>query len=196
MNRQVAIQFFAVLAIIAGLGISYFPPPTNSEAIWALVSGFLGYGARDLFGPHDPPGGDGAAPAVATQAGFVRLPLLLLLALGASVALSGCGVLNAYTGAALTTGEANYAGAKQNVMAVSDMKMIMWADAACALPLGALARNATGNPNAVNAALVACPIPNVGVVQTKDGQVQVQLSPANPTPPYVAPAADAKAVAQ
>jgi hypothetical protein len=194
VNRQVAIQFFAVLAIIAGIGVSYFPPPTNSEAIWALVSGFLGYGARDLFGPHDPQGGGGDAPNISKQAGFARLPLLLILSVVSAVALSGCGVMNAYTGAALTTGEANYAGAKQNVMAVSDMKMMMWADAACALPLGALARNATGNPNAVNAALVACPIPNVGVVQTKDGQVQVQLSPASPTPPYTAPATDSKAV--
>lgn len=114
------------------------------------------------------------------------LPILMLAALSA---LSGCGALNTYTGAALNAGEANYAGAKQNVKSVDDMKFIVWADSACALPLGSLARNATGNPYAVNAALVACPIPNVGIVQAKDGQVTVQVTSPTPTTPYAPPAA-------
>ncbi len=50
MTKPNAAQFFAVLAIIAGAVVSYFPPPENAVAIWALVSGFLGYGVRDLFG--------------------------------------------------------------------------------------------------------------------------------------------------
>jgi hypothetical protein len=49
MNRPTAAQFFAILAIIAGALVSYFPPTDNAVAIWSLVSGFLGYGVRDLF---------------------------------------------------------------------------------------------------------------------------------------------------
>lgn len=119
------------------------------------------------------------------QAGFVSPFLLLCMVTSAVLLLSGCGAINAYTGASLNAGEANYVGARQNLKSADDMRMILWADAACALPLGALARNATGNPYAVNAALVACPIPNVGIVQAKDGQVVVQITPPTPTPPYL-----------
>lgn len=129
------------------------------------------------------------------QAGFASPFLLLSIATIAVIFLSGCGAINAYTGASLNAGEANYVGARQNVKSADDMRMILWADAACALPLGALARNATGNPYAVNAALVACPIPNVGIVQAKDGQVQVQISPPTPTAPYVPPVANPTAPA-
>lgn len=108
-------------------------------------------------------------------------PIVLMVGLAM---LAGCGALNTYTGAALNAGESNYAGAKQNIKSVDDMKFIVWADAACALPLGSLARNATGNPYAVNAALVACPVPNVGVIQAKDGQVTVQITTPTPTAPY------------
>jgi hypothetical protein len=184
MNRPSAVQAFSLLAIIAGALVSYYPPPSNAVAIWSLISMFLGYGVRDLFGiQQEPPVTTALAPQP-RQAGFVR-PGLLLILVFAAAALSACGAMNTYTGAALNAGEANYTGAKQNIKSADDMKLIMWADSACALPLGALARNATGNPYAINAALVACPIPNVGIVQAKDGVVQVQITPTpTPTPPY------------
>ena len=188
MQRITPVQFFSLLAIIAGGLVSYFPPKENGVVIWSLISSFLTYGVRDLF-EH---GRAAAAPAPAgaptKEGGFARLPLLVLLAAVAMLVLPACGALNAYTGAALNSGEANYSGAKQNAKSADDMKMIVWADTACSLPLGALARNATGNLYAVNAALVACPIPNVGIVQAKDGQVQVQLTPPMPTAPYAPPA--------
>lgn len=189
MQRITAVQFFAVLAIIAAGLVSYFPPKENGVVIWSLISSFLTYCVRDLF-EHGRALVAAPAPAgVPTkEGGFARLPLLMLLAAGAMLALSACGALNAYTGAALNSGEANYSGAKQNAKSADDMKMIVWADTACSLPIGALQRNATGNPYAVNAALVACPIPNVGIVQAKDGQVQVQLTPPVPTAPYAPPA--------
>lgn len=40
---------FAIVAILVGLGVSYFPPIKNAEEIWGLVSVFLGYGMRELF---------------------------------------------------------------------------------------------------------------------------------------------------
>jgi len=64
MNRQWAIQLFSVLAIAIGVYISYCPPTHNAEAIWALISGYLGYAVRDLFGTHSPneEGSQDAAP--------------------------------------------------------------------------------------------------------------------------------------
>jgi hypothetical protein len=49
MNKIKAVQLFSLIAIAVGVVISYFPPTHNSEAIWALISGFLGYASRDLF---------------------------------------------------------------------------------------------------------------------------------------------------
>jgi hypothetical protein len=49
MNKQTAIQVFAVLAILVGLLVSYTAPVANSGAIWGMVQMFLGYAIRDLF---------------------------------------------------------------------------------------------------------------------------------------------------
>jgi hypothetical protein len=91
MNRISAVQVFSLLAIIAGAAVSYFPPPSNAAAIWALVSGFLGYGVRDLFPPTAP-----VPPAIAAptnvQSGFASLSMLAVLgavALGGTL-LAGC----------------------------------------------------------------------------------------------------------
>jgi uncharacterized protein YceK len=108
------------------------------------------------------------------------------------VGMTGCGAMNTYTGAAINAAESGYAGARQNAKAVDDMKLIAWSDAACAMPLGAIARNATGNPYAVSAVLTACPVPNVGIVQARDGQVQVQFTQPTPTTPYAPPTAPVK----
>lgn len=187
MNKTIAVQFFAVLAIAVGIAVSYFPPPTNAAAIWALVSGFLGYGVRDLFA-EQAGNADLAMVAGNKQAGFARPLLLLILAMVAAVLMTGCGALNTFTGAQLNSAEANYAGAKQNIKATDDMKLIAWSDAACAMNVGALQRNATGNPYAVNAVLTACPIPNVGVIKAQDGNVSVQFTTPTPTTPYSPPA--------
>ncbi|WP_295991537.1 hypothetical protein [Rugamonas sp.] len=90
MSRPSAVQIFSMLAIIAGAAVSYFPPPSNAAAIWALVSGFLGYGVRDLFPPSGPPGA--VAPVTAgKQAGFAHAGMLLILAsVAAAVMLVGC----------------------------------------------------------------------------------------------------------
>jgi len=53
--RPSAVQFFTLIAIIVGGLVSYFPPPSNAVAIWAIVSMFLGYAIRDLFGAKTPP---------------------------------------------------------------------------------------------------------------------------------------------
>jgi hypothetical protein len=118
----------------------------------------------------------------------------MLLAAGlVTLAFAGCGSINAYTGAAINAGESGYAGAKQNLKAVDDAKFIGWTDVACTLPLGALQRNATGNPDAVKAVLTACPIPNLAVVSTTNGSISVMALPTvtapTPTAGYVAPAA-------
>ena len=84
----------------------------------------------------------------------------LLLAGIVALCLAGCGAVNSYTGAALTAGTADYAGARTNVQKVDDMAFTAWSDSACDIKLGALARNNTGNANAVAAALKACPVPN------------------------------------
>lgn len=49
MKAQQAAQVFALMAIAVGLLVSYLPPAHNADAIWALVGGFLGYAAKDLF---------------------------------------------------------------------------------------------------------------------------------------------------
>ena len=117
--------------------------------------------------------------------------LLFCSAIAAS--LSGCGSMNAYTGAAINAGESSFTGAKQNLQAIDDAKFIGWMDAACAMPVGALQRNATGNSDAVQAVLTACPVPNMAVINTKNGSISVMTIPTvtapTPTPGFAAPAA-------
>lgn len=111
--------------------------------------------------------------------------ILMLLAAGiVALAFAGCGTINAYTGAAINAGESGYAGAKQNIKAIDDAKFIGWTDIACTLPLGALQRNATGNPDAIKAVLTACPIPGLAVVSTSNGTISVMSLPTltAPTP--------------
>jgi hypothetical protein len=135
--------------------------------------------------PSDPVGN--------TQGGFASIGIILLLAsiCVLCAAMTGCGAMNAYYGAALNSGEANYTGAKKNIQATDDLSFMTWADSACALHLGSLQRNATGNPGAVAAALIACPVPNVGVVRMDQttGQVNVTTtttpSAPSPTPGYI-----------
>jgi len=114
----------------------------------------------------------------------MKKTLLLLAAAAVAIALSGCGAMNAYTGGVINAGESGYAGAKQNLEAIDDAKFIAWGDAACTMPLGALQRNATGNPDAVKSVLTACPIPNLAVISTTNGTISVMTLPTltAPTP--------------
>lgn len=109
---------------------------------------------------------------------------LILLVLSA---LPGCGSMNAAIGGAINAGTADAQGAIQNQKAIDDRMMKAWADAAGALTLGALGRNGTGNPQAVQAALLAAGVNNIGVVTIANGQITVSTGP-NLTAPY-APAA-------
>ena len=53
MTRNTLLFVSALLAIVAGLAVSYFPPPQNSAAIWSIVVVFFGYAIKDLFTPAD-----------------------------------------------------------------------------------------------------------------------------------------------
>jgi len=97
-------------------------------------------------------------------------------------ALAGCSAINAYTGGIINAGESGYAGARQNVRAIDDAAFVGWSDAACAIKVGALQRNATGNPNAVKAVLTACPVPSVAVLTTTDGTITLMAPPTQPAP--------------
>jgi len=55
MNKPSAVQTFVLIAIVVGGVVSYFPPEQNAVQIWSLVSGFLGYAIRDLFGNQSTP---------------------------------------------------------------------------------------------------------------------------------------------
>ncbi len=93
-----------------------------------------------------------------------------------TLTLAGCGTLNTFNGAAINTSEQDYAGFRKNLQATDDMAFIGWNDAACNIKVGALARNATGNPLAVQAVLEACHVPGVAVIQA--GSISMTI----PTP--------------
>ena len=99
--------------------------------------------------------------------------------------LAGCGTLNAWNSAALTTGAADYTGMRQNIQKTDDMKLQGWIDAACAMNVGALQRAAStsGNGNAITAVFTACPVPGVGVTSNMpNGSLTVQTTTLQ-TPP-------------
>ena len=64
MQRNTLLLIASILAIVAGLLVSYFPPTQNAVAIWSLVNLCVGYGIRDLFVIDAP----AAAPTPAAQA--------------------------------------------------------------------------------------------------------------------------------
>ena len=49
MKNISAVQIFAVMAILVGLLVSYYPPLQNGPAIWGLVGTFIGFCMKDLF---------------------------------------------------------------------------------------------------------------------------------------------------
>jgi hypothetical protein len=67
MKKQTAVQVFSLLAVVIALGVSYSPPTNNAPAIWAILTMFMGYAIRDLFGV-DGAGADSQDVAVAAVA--------------------------------------------------------------------------------------------------------------------------------
>ena len=104
--------------------------------------------------------------------------LSILVALIGCSALCGCGAINSYTAGVLANGAQDYVGARSNLQKIDDMEFTTWSDSACNIKLGAVKRNATGNPNAPEAVLKACTITNP--VTTLQSQASL-----TPTPPAV-----------
>ncbi|MDE2470913.1 MAG: hypothetical protein KGL35_19725, partial [Bradyrhizobium sp.] len=92
----------------------------------------------------------------------------LILAILASLALSGCGTINPAVSAFENKAGTDYLGAKANIQQADDMKLRVWLDGACAVNIGALQRaiSTSGNPSIANAIFTACPVPAVGVTST------------------------------
>jgi uncharacterized protein YceK len=86
---------------------------------------------------------------------------MIFLSLIAVMVLSSCGSLNNATSAFLNQSASDYNGFKANVKSIDDTRLKAWTDEACAMPLGAIARNATGNPNVPQAIFTACPVPGM-----------------------------------
>ncbi len=117
MKKATAVQVFSALAVLVGLVVSYFPPAQNAMALWSLVSMFLGYAVRDLFGesgvalpdarnidtsapgyypnpplnPHEP---DAPVPSPDVKQAGRALPIFLMfVAIAAALAMGGCASL-------------------------------------------------------------------------------------------------------
>ena len=84
----------------------------------------------------------------------------ILLILMSCATIAGCSAVNPYIAGVEAKGASDYQGAKANLQTADDMAFMVWTDSACNIKLGALKRNATGNPAAVTAVLQACPIPS------------------------------------
>jgi len=165
-----------VMLFATWLGLVIFKTENSGDIITAIKLSLAGLGAYHLNDRTNAPDAVVVTPAD-KQGGFARPVLLLLIAFVSLVAIGGCGTLNAYTSAALNAQQADYAGAKKNAQATSDAAFKAWTDAACALPLGALQRNDTGNPGAPSAAMAACPAANAGV-SVVGGALLQQQTPA------------------
>jgi hypothetical protein len=74
MSKATAIQVFSVLAVLVGLIVSYAPPPQNATAIWAIITMFMGYAIRDLFGVDQPVVISSTAPQLSATDKAAALP--------------------------------------------------------------------------------------------------------------------------
>ncbi len=179
-NLPIALYATAYLMLFGGwLALVLAKTPgadTIVEFIQATLGALTGH-VLTMINPRAP-----SAPPVSPgdkQAGRAMPFLLLILAGAAALILGGCGTLNAWNSAALTTGAANYTGMRQNIQKTDDMKLQGWIDAACAMNVGALQRAAStsGNGNAITAVFTACPVPGVGVTSTMpNGSLTVQTT--------------------
>jgi len=167
-----------IMLFATWLGLVVFKVEQADDIITAIKLALAGLGAYHLNDRTNAPSAGDAKSPCGKQAGFARPSILLLVAGASLLAMSGCGTINAYTSAALSAQQADYAGARKNAQAASDAAFKAWTDAACTLPLGALQRNDTGNPSAPAAAMAACPAPNAGVNVVSGGPAQ-QPAPAS-----------------
>ena len=101
--------------------------------------------------------------------------------------LAGCGTINSFTAAQLSAAQANASQAVANKQKLDDLKMDALVTGACDINLGALQRNASGNPNAIIGILELCPLPNVGVVKLTNGTINVQTTGSVNGNPFVQP---------
>ena len=102
----------------------------------------------------------------------VYLSILFVFVLVAVLAqLSGCAGMAAATSAGLTQVEADAVATARNIQRGNDDAFKAWQLQAGALTLGAIGRNVAGNPAAVQAALMAAGVGNIGVVGIQNGQV-------------------------
>ncbi len=150
---------------------------TLVEFIQATLGALTGH-VLTMINPRAPSAPPAASPGD-KQAGRAMPFLLLILAVGAALALAGCGTLNAWNSAMLTKGAGDYTSAKVNIQKADDMKLQGWIDAACAMNVGALQRAAStsGNGNAITAVFTACPVPGVGVTSNMpNGSLTVQTT--------------------
>lgn len=183
MNPNLPIYLYAAVfvALLGGaidLVHSAVNPMSSSlfEFILTALGALLGH-VLTMINPSRP-----SMPAASPgdkQAGRAIPFLLLILAAGAVLLMGGCGTLNAWNSAALTTGAADYTGMRQNIQKTDDMKLQGWIDAACAMNVGALQRAAStsGNGNAITAVFTACPVPGVGVTSNMpNGSLTVQTT--------------------
>ena len=100
--------------------------------------------------------------------------IILIAAVAAS--LSACGTMNSFTAASLSSAQADGAQTIANIQKTDDMKFQAWSESACAMNLGALQRNATGNPNAIKGVLELCPVPNMGIVSVNSSSGSIAIT--------------------
>ena len=121
-----------------------------------------------------------------TATGLFWITVFIVAVAALSIFVTGCAGINAGLGAGIVQADADAAGAAKNIEALNDRAFRAWQVSAGALTLGAIGRNGTGNPMAVQAALMAAGVSNVGVVGIQNGQVIMTTGP-NLTTPYAAP---------
>jgi len=172
-------------------------------AVLLTISHFLANVANTLWNgwveKNEPTDMNSAPTTVTREAGFVRLPAILgLLAISLiCVGLAGCGTVNAWMSARQTMVEQDYKGLKSEVQKNNDDKLDVAIDLLCSTSLGALQR-ASGKPNVVDAALTACPLPNMTTLHGSGGNVTMYApntaTVSLNTQPTVATAVQAQAV--
>ena len=182
MNPNLPIVLYAVayLALFAGaVDLAHVASNPLADRLFEFVLTVLGALTGHILTMINPRAPSAPASPSDKQAGRAMPFLLLILAVGAALVIGGCGTLNAWNSAALTTGAANYTGMRQNIQKTDDMKLQGWIDAACAMNVGALQRAAStsGNGNAITAVFTACPVPGVGVTSNMpNGSLTVQTT--------------------
>ena len=183
MNPNLPIALYALGYLVlfgAWLALVLTKTPgadTLVEFIQATLGALTGH-ILTMINPRAPSAPPASSPGD-KQAGRAMPFLLLILAVGAALALGGCGTLNAWNSAMLTKGAGDYTSAKQNIQKTDDMKLQAWIDSACAMNVGALQRAAStsGNGNAITAVFTACPVPGVGVTSNlPNGSLTVQTT--------------------